>query len=36
MYAYEQSLLCFGHCAELWYEAALYLQKASDAAVSPV
>ena len=34
LYAYEQCLLCFGHCADIWYEAALYLQRASEAAVS--
>jgi cleavage stimulation factor subunit 3 len=30
LYAYEQCLLCYSHCAEIWYEAALYLQKASE------
>lgn len=34
LYAYEQCLLCFGHCAEVWYEAALYLQRASETGVS--
>lgn len=34
LYAYEQCLLCYGHCAEIWYEAALYLQKASETGVS--
>ena len=36
LYAYEQCLLCFGHCADIWYEGALYLQRASEAAVSTV
>ncbi|CAI7991638.1 Cleavage stimulation factor subunit 3 [Geodia barretti] len=30
LYAYEQCLLCYSHCAEIWYEAALYLQRASE------
>ena len=30
MYAYEQSLLCFAYCPDLWYEAAAYLQRASE------
>lgn len=34
LYAYEQCLLCFGHCVEIWYEAALYLQRASETGVS--
>ena len=34
LYAYEQCLLCYSHCAEIWYEAALYLQKASETGVS--
>ena len=34
LYVYEQCLLCFGHCAEIWYEAALYLQRASETGVS--
>lgn len=34
LYAYEQCLLCFGHCADIWYEAALYLQRASETGVS--
>ncbi|XP_064401775.1 cleavage stimulation factor subunit 3-like [Halichondria panicea] len=33
LYSYEQCLLCFGHCADIWYEAALYLQRASEAGV---
>jgi len=35
LYSYEQCLLCFGHCADIWYEASLYLQRASEAGVSP-
>ena len=34
LYAYEQCLLCYGQCAEIWYEAALYLQRASETGVS--
>lgn len=30
LYSHEQCLLCFGHCADIWYEAALYLQRASE------
>lgn len=33
IYAYNQFLLCFGHCPDVWYEAALYLQRASDTRV---
>lgn len=33
LYAYEQCLLCYSHCAEIWYEAALYLQRASETGV---
>ena len=35
LYAYEQCLLCYGYCAEIWYEAALYLQRASETGVRP-
>ena len=34
LYAHEQCLLCFGHCADIWYEGALYLQRASEGGVS--
>ena len=34
LYAYEQCLLCYGQCAEIWYEASLYLQRASETGVS--
>ena len=34
LYAHEQCLLCFGHCADIWYEGALYLQRASESGVS--
>lgn len=33
MYAYEQSLLCYAYCPDLWYEAAAYLQRASESGV---
>jgi cleavage stimulation factor subunit 3 len=29
MFAYEQCLLCLGHHANIWYEAALFLQESS-------
>ena len=33
LYAYNQCLLCFGFCPDIWYEAALYLQKACETCV---
>ncbi len=36
MYAHEQCLLCYGHCADIWYEGALYLQRASENGVSRI
>jgi cleavage stimulation factor subunit 3 len=35
MYAYKQCLLCFAYCPDVWYDAALYLQKASEAMDTP-
>lgn len=28
IYAYKQALLCLGYHADIWYEAALYMQEA--------
>ena len=33
MYAYDQCLLCFGFCPDIWCEACFYLQRASEAGV---
>lgn len=33
MYAYNQFLLCFAYCPDVWYEAAFYLQKSSEGMV---
>ncbi|XP_019857540.1 PREDICTED: cleavage stimulation factor subunit 3 [Amphimedon queenslandica] len=30
VYAYNQCLLCFGHCSDIWYELTLYLQRAGE------
>lgn len=30
VYAYNQCLLCFGHCPDIWYELTLYLQRAGE------
>jgi len=30
IYAYEQALLCLGFHADVWYEAALFMQEAAQ------
>ena len=34
VYAYNQCLLCFSFLPDIWYEAALFLQRASESIVS--